>query len=74
MVIRTSAFFGPWDQYNFIATSMTKLLDGEKVYALQDATVSPTYVPHLVDATLDLLIDGVGGICHLANKGAISWY
>ncbi|RYY68438.1 MAG: hypothetical protein EOO13_12320, partial [Chitinophagaceae bacterium] len=22
----------------------------------------------------DLLTDGVGGICHLANKGSISWY
>jgi dTDP-4-dehydrorhamnose reductase len=35
--------------------------------------VSPTYVPHLVDATLDLLIDGECGIWHLANDGAVSW-
>jgi len=36
-------------------------------------TVSPTYVPDLVNATLDLLIDGVHGLWHLANEGATSW-
>ena len=36
-------------------------------------TVSPTYVPDLVNASLDLLIDGEKGIWHLANGGEISW-
>jgi dTDP-4-dehydrorhamnose reductase len=36
-------------------------------------TVSPTYVPDLVDASLDLLIDGERGVWHLANQGALSW-
>ena len=36
--------------------------------------VSPTYVPDLVHATLDLLLDGENGIWHLTNKGAISWH
>ena len=35
--------------------------------------VSPTYVPELVDATLDLLIDGEGGVWHLAGDGALTW-
>ena len=35
--------------------------------------VSPTYVPDLVDASLDLLIDGEHGIWHLANAGKTSW-
>jgi len=35
--------------------------------------VSPTYVPDLVDAVLDLLIDGDTGLRHLANPAAISW-
>jgi dTDP-4-dehydrorhamnose reductase len=35
--------------------------------------VSPTYVPDLVDASLDLLIDGAAGLWHLANHGAVSW-
>jgi dTDP-4-dehydrorhamnose reductase len=36
-------------------------------------TVSPTYVPDLVNASLDLLIDGASGLWHLANEGATSW-
>jgi dTDP-4-dehydrorhamnose reductase len=35
--------------------------------------VSPTYVPDLVDASLDLLIDGECGVWHLANRGAATW-
>ena len=38
-----------------------------------DLTVSPAYVPHVVDATLDLLIDGERGIWHLTNAGATTW-
>jgi dTDP-4-dehydrorhamnose reductase len=36
--------------------------------------VSPTYVPDLAHATLDLLIDGASGIWHLANRGHVSWH
>jgi dTDP-4-dehydrorhamnose reductase len=36
-------------------------------------TVSPTYVPDLVNACLDLLIDKESGIWHLSNGAAMSW-
>ncbi|MDB5105251.1 MAG: putative bifunctional dTDP-4-dehydrorhamnose reductase and glycosyl hydrolase family 1 [Fibrobacteres bacterium] len=38
--------------------------------------MSPTHVPNLVNASLDLLIDGEAGIWHLTNQGeeAISRY
>jgi dTDP-4-dehydrorhamnose reductase len=35
--------------------------------------VSPTYVPDLVHACLDLAIDGESGIWHLSNAGGVSW-
>jgi dTDP-4-dehydrorhamnose reductase len=35
--------------------------------------VSPTYVPDLVHACLDLAIDGEAGIWHLSNAGGVSW-
>lgn len=41
--------------------------------AASDLVVSPTYVPDLVDAVLDLLIDGEEGLWHLANAGETSW-
>lgn len=41
--------------------------------AADDTWVSPTYVPDLVHAALDLLIDDERGIWHLANGGAVTW-
>lgn len=73
LVVRTSAFFGPWDGHNFIIQALRTLAAGASFTAADDATVSPTYVPDLVDATLDLLIDGASGVWHLANAGAITW-
>ncbi len=73
LVIRTSAFFGPWDEYNFLTIALRMLTTGQPVLAAKDVIISPTYVPDLVNATLDLLIDGECGIWHLANSGAIDW-
>jgi dTDP-4-dehydrorhamnose reductase len=73
LIVRTSAFFGPWDQYNFVTTTLRALEAGNPVHAADDQIVSPTYVPDLVDAVLDLVIDAERGLWHLANGGAISW-
>lgn len=73
LVIRTSAFFGPWDEYNFLTIALRTLAAGQTFIAAEDAVVSPTYVPDLVQACLDLLIDGECGLWHLANRGAITW-
>ncbi len=73
LVIRTSAFFGPWDAYNFATIVLAELSAGRSFTAASDVTISPTYVPALVESTLDLLIDGERGIWHLANKGAVTW-
>jgi dTDP-4-dehydrorhamnose reductase len=73
LVIRTSAFFGPWDRYNFVYSVLDTLAKGRQFVAANDITVSPTYVPDLINAVLDLLIDGEHGIWHLANSGAVTW-
>jgi dTDP-4-dehydrorhamnose reductase len=73
LVIRTSAFFGPWDEYNFVTIALRHLSAGQTFVAADDSVVSPTYVPDLVHTTLDLLIDGESGLWHLANKSAIAW-
>jgi dTDP-4-dehydrorhamnose reductase len=74
LVIRTSAFFGPWDDYNFATVTLRTIADGGSAFAADDCVISPTYVPDLVHASLDLLIDGEGGVWHLANEGAVTWY
>ncbi len=74
LVIRTSAFFGSADRYNFARQTLERLAAGGEVAAVDGVAVSPTFIPDLVERTLDLLIDGETGIWHLANGGAISWY
>ena len=73
LIVRTSAFFGPWDSYNFLAKTLAALENGLPVEAADDVVVSPTYVPDLVNTTLDLLIDDERGLWHLANDGATTW-
>lgn len=73
LVVRTSAFFSPWDSYNFLTIALRTVAAGQPFIAASDAIVSPTYVPDLVNVTLDLLIDGESGLWHLANAGAIAW-
>jgi dTDP-4-dehydrorhamnose reductase len=73
LVVRTSAFFGPWDRYNFVYDVISDLANGRTVSAAGDISISPTYVPDLVNATLDLLIDGERGIWHLANPAIVTW-
>ncbi len=73
LVVRTSAFFGPWDEYNFVTLALRTLASGQVFVAAADAVVSPTYVPDLVNTSLDLLIDSERGVWHLANAGATTW-
>ena len=74
LVIRTSAFFGPWDAHNFAVKALQSIRGGRRFAAVDDIVVSPTYVPDLVNATLDLLVDGETGLWHLANGGTATWY
>ena len=73
LIIRTSAFFGPWDSYNF-AYAILNSLENERSYSVvKDVIVSPTYVPDLANTALDLFIDEEKGIWHLSNEGMVSW-
>lgn len=72
LIVRTGAFFGPWDKYNVLHHALETLARGERFRAAENV-VSPTYVPDLVNACLDLLIDGESGIWHLVNDGAVTW-
>jgi dTDP-4-dehydrorhamnose reductase len=73
LVVRTSSFFGPWDNYNFVTLALGALERGESFSAASDITVSPTYVPDLVHTCLDLAIDRECGVWHLTNGQAVTW-
>jgi dTDP-4-dehydrorhamnose reductase len=73
LVVRTSSFFGPWDRYNFVTRSLATLQAGQPLFAPNDITVSPTYVPDLVNTCLDLLVDQECGVWHLTNSQPVTW-
>jgi len=73
LIVRTAAFFSPFDPYNFAAHAVRALSRDREFAAADDLVVSPTFVPDLVEHLLDLLIDGETGVRHLANEGEVSW-
>ena len=73
LIIRTSAFFGPWDSYNFVYAILNSLQNERSYPVVKDVIVSPTYVPDLANAAMDLFIDEEKGIWHLSNDGMLSW-
>ncbi|MDB5251028.1 MAG: dTDP-4-dehydrorhamnose reductase [Flaviaesturariibacter sp.] len=73
LIVRTSSFFSPWDEFNFVTQTITALRDGREVTAARDVTMAATYVPDLVHTCLDLLLDDEQGIFHIANEGHLSW-
>src|SRR5690606_17303495 len=58
----------------FLTTGLRSLAVGDPWLVDPLGVVSPTYVPDLVNAVLDLLIDRESGIWHVANPGAVSWF
>jgi len=73
LVIRTGTLFSAWDHQNHVVSLLNKLKNNQFVEVEDDVFISPTYVPDLVQTSLDLLIDDETGIWHLANSGSISW-
>ena len=70
LIVRAGAFFGPWEPTAFATTARRAVEDRGRFEAEEDVEMSPAYVPDLVHAALDLLIDGASGVWHLANDGA----
>jgi dTDP-4-dehydrorhamnose reductase len=73
LIIRTASFFSPYDRQNFAVHAAAALSVGAAFPAASDCITSPTYVPDLVRATLDLVIDDATGLWHLVSDGARSW-
>ena len=73
LIIRTSAFFGPWDEYNFVSQLLQSLARNEHFKVATDVVIAPTYVPDLVNRSLDLFIDEERGIWHIAGDQYLSW-
>ena len=72
LVVRTCANFG-WNRLrgkeNSVTAVVNRLRRGEPVPLFTDQWVSPSYVPHVARAALDLLEKGASGVVHVATAG-----
>lgn len=73
LIIRTAAFFSPFDPHNFAMHVLNRLERGVPVHAAPHI-ISPTCVTDLAQTVLDIIIDGEKGIWHLTNGDAASWH
>jgi dTDP-4-dehydrorhamnose reductase len=73
LIIRTSSFFGPWDEQNFVFQVLKALSEQRSIKAANDVYVSATYLPDLIHESLNMLMDHESGIFHLTNTGIITW-
>ena len=73
LVVRSGSFFGSWDERGVAAQAVRTVAGGRIFAAADDVTVSPTYLPDLVHAALDLFLDREAGLWHLASAGAVTW-
>ena len=73
LIVRSAGFFTARGPDNLGARIALGLATGRNFGVSDDATFSPTYVPDLANAILDLLIDGETGVWHLTHGTAVSW-
>ena len=45
LVVRAGVCFGPWDNQNFVSSTLSTLRDGHVFEAADDLMISPTYIP-----------------------------
>lgn len=73
LITRTGAFFSPAGRFDFAHAVVDSLEAGRPFQATSGYLVSPSYVPQVAEAALDLLIDGATGVWHLTNGETLSW-
>ena len=75
LIIRSSSFFNPWHKDDPLARLLYSVIHFKQAYYFaSDMIISPTYIPDLVNTTLDLLIDDESGIWHLSSQDEISLF
>ena len=74
LIIRSSSYFNPWHKEDGLCKILQSGRSSDQHFYLpSDIIVSPTYIPHLVNNVLDLLIDKEAGIWHLSSQEEISY-
>ncbi|MGI4860145.1 MAG: family 1 glycosylhydrolase [Janthinobacterium lividum] len=73
LVVRTGPLFSPWTPTDFLSSALDALSQGRRFVA-HDQVFAPTYMPDLIHACLDLMIDGEAGLLHLTNHTPVTCF
>lgn len=71
LVVRTDLRFGPWQDGDVVLRALQALASGGASGLPRSQVLTLTYLPDLVHACLDLLLDGEQGVWHLSNAGTL---
>jgi dTDP-4-dehydrorhamnose reductase len=79
LVIRSAGLYGVAGSSgkggNFVETMLRLAREGKPIRVVADQVLTPTYTADLADAVVRLLaVEPPGGIYHLTNGGACSWF
>jgi len=73
LMVRSGPIFGAHEKRSVISRWLPFIGSAQLPAIACEGMLSPTYLPDLVSASLDLLIDGASGLWHLANSGQRTW-
>lgn len=72
LIVRTGPIFAEGLETGLAADILLELAAGRPLHLSDQATYSPTFLVHLLQTLLDLLIDREQGVWHLANGGFVT--
>jgi dTDP-4-dehydrorhamnose reductase len=72
LVVRSGPVLDPTSADDALAAALELLELGEPLKLPTEERISPAYAPHLLDTSLDLLVDGERGVWHLAPRSSCS--
>ena len=71
LVIRTDVQFGPWHDGDLVWRALQAVGENQTTGLPVNGVFTLTYLPDLVHACLDLLLDRETGVWHLSNAGTL---
>lgn len=71
LIVRSGQFFSADSDTGLLGQALAALRKGQPAALPPGLVLAPAYLPDLVDACLDLAVDGEQGIWHLYNDGGL---